>query len=377
MQGPGRFIIRIVLFLCVVAALGVALYGTLQQAFLHNAMLNGVIVATLVFGILFALRQTVRLGPEVEWMRKIDETGRTRSMPNLLRPVATMAHGRDGVPQLSPVALRSVLDGVAARLDESRELSRYLISLLIFLGLLGTFWGLIKTVGSVSDVIGSLDFSGNGAAQSFTALKQGLMAPLSGMGTAFSASLFGLMGSLILGFLDLQLGQAQTAFFRDLEDWLSGIGRSNGETPYLEASEQQQPPTHYLQALVEQTAENLDQLRQVVTATDSREVKVAQNLFLLVERMDNMANVQADLKQLIQRLTELLTRPALNPEEAMQSHLRAIETTLAHMAGDLAQGRKDLTNDLRAELKLIARTIGTVRQTADTSFGVHRLPPEG
>ncbi len=263
MQGPGQYIARIFLFLAIVAGLGVLLHETLREAFLHNPMLNGVIVAALFFGIVFVLRQTIRLGPEVQWMRTIEETGGTRNLPNLLRPVATMAQGHEGVPKMSPVALRSVLDGVAARLDESRELSRYLISLLIFLGLLGTFWGLIKTVGSVSDVIGALDFSGTGT-QGFTALKTGLQAPLGGMGTAFSASLFGLMGSLILGFLDLQLGQAQTAFFRNLEDWLSGVGKIHVETPYLEGGEENNPSTQYLHALVEQTAENLDRLQKIV-----------------------------------------------------------------------------------------------------------------
>ena len=378
MQGPARYLIRIVLFLGIVAALGFVLSGTLLQAFAHNPMLNGVILATLLFGIMFILRQTARLGPEVQWMRNMDEIGRTRAMPNLLRPVATMAQGSEGVPQMSPVALRSVLDGVAARLDESRELSRYLISLLIFLGLLGTFWGLIKTVGSVSDVIGTLDFSGEGGAQSMDALKSGLQKPLTGMGTAFSASLFGLMGSLVLGFLDLQLGQAQTTFFRSLEDWLSGVGKIASDTPYLDAGKEAPPPTHYLHALVEQTAENLDKLRQTVVATESRDRQLGQNLLLLVERMDNLSASHTDLKLLIARMGEVVARPTVNLDDSAQAHLRSMDATLTRLSGELAEGRKELTDELRTEIKLIARTLGALSGAARTGGVLSARPqPDG
>jgi hypothetical protein len=119
--------------------------------------------------------------------------------------------------------MRSILDSIASRLDESRETTRYLVGLLIFLGLLGTFWGLLLTTSSVGQTISALNTEGKDTATVFQELKTGLEAPLRGMGTAFSASLFGLAGSLILGFLDLQAGQAQTRFYNELEEWLSGI----------------------------------------------------------------------------------------------------------------------------------------------------------
>ena len=286
MQGPSRYIAHMVLFLIAVGALGGVLSITLKTAFLNNPGLNSVILAVLGVGILYILLQTIRLGPEVEWMRTIDERGPTRALPDLLRPVSTMTKGREGVPSLTPVTLRSVLDGVAMRLDESRELARYLTSLMIFLGLLGTFWGLIKTVGSVSAVIGNLDFSGSTPTAGFSALKDGLQAPLSGMGTAFSASLFGLAGSLILGFLDLQLGQAQSTFFRNLEDWLSGATKTQSALPYLDA---EPGSAHYLQALVEQTAENIDQLR--ISMHGQHEATRATTLALndLVEQLSVLA----------------------------------------------------------------------------------------
>jgi hypothetical protein len=286
MQKPTRYIIHMILFLAAVAALAALLYGTLAEAFLHNPALNSVILAVLVIGILYILAQTIRLGPEVEWTRTVDEQGPTRSRPDLLRSISAMTKESGGPPALPPVTLRSVLDGVALRLDESRELARYLTSLMIFLGLLGTFWGLIKTVGSVSAVIGSLDFSGTTPTQGFAALKDGLQAPLNGMGTAFSASLFGLSGSLILGFLDLQLGQAQSRFFRGLEDWLSGASKTTPSLPYLDGDV---GSSHYLQALVEQTAENLDQLRQSVAGTNEANRATNHTLTALVEQLGVLA----------------------------------------------------------------------------------------
>jgi hypothetical protein len=334
MTGPRQYVVRMALFLAAVAILGAALFPVLQQAFVNNPVLNGVIVAAMLIGIAFTLRHTIQLGPEVEWMKTVEENGRTRVMPKLLRPVATMARGRDGLPSLSPVALRSVLDGVGGRLDESRELSRYLISLLIFLGLLGTFWGLIRTVGAVSNVIGAMDFTGSSQAQGFTSLKQGLQAPLSGMGTAFSASLFGLAGSLVLGFLDLQLGQAQTAFFRNLEDWLSGASTAQPTMPYLDGDHAPQPA--YLQALVEQTAENLDHLRTTFEAAEESRRAMSASFQQLVERLGGMNDSNADVKLLLQRMND----------------------TLARMAVELPQERQQLTQDLRSDLRLIARTVG-------------------
>jgi hypothetical protein len=361
MQGPRLYIVRIVLFLMVVAALAGVLSPVLVRAFMNNPALNGVIVATLLIGIVFILRHTVRLGPEVEWMRTIDENGRTRVMPNLLRPVASMSQGRDGLPTLSPVTLRSVLDGVGARLDESRELSRYLINLLIFLGLLGTFWGLINTVGAVSNVIGALDFTGNGSsAAGFASLKQGLQAPLNGMGTAFSASLFGLSGSLVLGFLDLQLGQAQTAFFRNLEDWLSGATKVQNNVPYLESGDNLSSP-QYVQALVENTAEAIEKLRASLSAGDEERRAATHAIVQLGGRLDALAETQAALNAAIQRIG------GTGPDETAHMLLRTANQTLTRLADDIGAGRRQTTQDIRGDLKLIARILG----------GASNPPPEG
>jgi hypothetical protein len=137
--------------------------------------------------------------------------------------MATMLRDRKGHVTLSTTSMRSIMDSIGTRLDEARELSRYLVGLLIFLGLLGTFWGLLQTISSIGLTIGALDTNATDSTVIFEELKAGLESPLQGMGTAFSSSLFGLSGSLILGFLDLQAGQAQNRFYNELEDWLSSV----------------------------------------------------------------------------------------------------------------------------------------------------------
>ena len=188
-------------------------------------VLNGVIVGALLLGMFQSYRMVGRLFPEVRWInhfRDSDVKADQVRQPRLLGPMATLLRNRQNAT-LSPLSMRSLLDSLASRLDESRDLSRYLVGLLIFLGLLGTFWGLLATVTSVGDAIRALDVTSSQSSTVFEELKTGLERPLAGMGLSFSSSLFGLAGSLILGFLDLKAAQAQNRFYNDLEDWLSTI----------------------------------------------------------------------------------------------------------------------------------------------------------
>ena len=222
---PQVFLMRMIIFLILVAFLGAILYAQIWRAFLANPALNGLILGVLLVGIVYTFRQVLRLYPEIRWVNKfrVSDPGlKVQKPPVLLAPMATMMRDRQGLLSLSTSSMRSILDSIGARLDESRETTRYLVGLLIFLGLLGTFWGLLETISSVGATIGALDASGDSLVV-FEELKAGLEAPLSGMGTAFSSSLFGLAGSLVLGFLDLQAGQAQNRFYNELEDWLSAI----------------------------------------------------------------------------------------------------------------------------------------------------------
>ena len=223
---PQIYLWRMIIFLIIAAFIALILYRQAYTAFLSNPGLNSVIIAVLVIGIALAFRQILRLFPEIRWVNtfRIAEPGvEAERPPVLLAPMATLLGDRIGRMAISTQTMRSILDSILMRLDEDRDMSRYLVSLLVFLGLLGTFWGLLQTVSAVADTISALDVSSGNTGVIFENLKEGLAKPLGGMGVAFSSSLFGLAGSLILGFLDLQAGQAQGMFYNDLEDWLSTV----------------------------------------------------------------------------------------------------------------------------------------------------------
>ncbi len=226
LSSPWVYLWRMIIFLIIAALIGLILYRQIATAFMSNPGLNGLIIGVGVIGVLLTFRQVIRLFPEVSWVNgfRIGDRGiEVRRPPILLGPMATLLGNKAGEMALSPSTMRSILDSIDTRLDEAREMARYLTGLLVFLGLLGTFWGLLQTISSVGATIQSLDVGSGDANVIFEDLKAGLEAPLSGMGTAFSSSLFGLTGSLILGFMDLQAGQAQNRFYNELEDWLSTV----------------------------------------------------------------------------------------------------------------------------------------------------------
>jgi hypothetical protein len=228
LSSPTIFLVRMLVFLVLCALIAVVLYKQIFTAFLANPGLNALIGAVLLIGIILAFRQVIRLYPEVSWVNnfRIADPGlAVERRPKLLAPMAAILGGeRSGRMTITQQTMRHLLDSMATRLDEARDISRYMTGLLVFLGLLGTFWGLIETVGSVGKVIDGLKVGGDAGAL-FDTLKEGLAAPLGGMGISFSSSLFGLAGSLILGFLDLQSSQAQNRFYTDLEDWLASTVR--------------------------------------------------------------------------------------------------------------------------------------------------------
>jgi len=224
LSSPRIVILSMVIFLIIVAFLAAVLMRQIHTFFVTNPGLNGLIFGVLLIGILLAFGQVLRLLPEIRWVNSFrdgERDGTTRP-PVLLAPMRALI-GRRQSMALTTTSTRTILDSIASRLDESRDISRYLIGLLVFLGLLGTFWGLLETVGSIGQTIQSLDPSSGSTTDVLDSLKAGLQAPLSGMGTAFSSSLFGLSGSLILGFLDLQSGRAQNRFYTELENWLSSV----------------------------------------------------------------------------------------------------------------------------------------------------------
>jgi hypothetical protein len=246
LSSPRIFLVRMLVFLVLCGLLTVVLYKQIVTAFFANPGLNALIGLVLLIGTILSFRQVIRLYPEVAWVNnfRIADPGLAIARhPTLLAPMAAILGGeRTGRMSISQQTMRHLLDSIATRLDEARDISRYMTGLLVFLGLLGTFWGLIETVGSVGKVIDGLKVGGDAGAL-FDTLKEGLAAPLGGMGISFSSSLFGLAGSLILGFLDLQSSQAQNRFYTDLEDWLastvreySGEGAGGGASGELQAA---------------------------------------------------------------------------------------------------------------------------------------------
>jgi hypothetical protein len=224
LEKPTVHLVHMLVFTLVVVILAAVLFPNIRNAFMANPGLNALIIVTLVLGMLYAFRMVWRLGPEVNWVNEF-RMGQPNEQPSpvLLGPMATLLGDANRRTVLSPQTMRSLLDSLASRLDESRDLLRYLVGLLIFLGLLGTFWGLLETVSSVGDAIRNLDVTATQSTSVFEELKTGLQRPLAGMGLSFASSLFGLAGSLILGFMDLKASQAQNRFYHNFEDWLSTI----------------------------------------------------------------------------------------------------------------------------------------------------------
>ncbi|MHB2165550.1 flagellar motor protein MotA [Alsobacter sp. R-9] len=304
---PRVYLLRMLVFVILAGLLATILYRSIVEAFFANPGLNGTILGVLFIGIILAFRQVIRLFREVRWVNtfRLNDPGiLPPEPPVLLMPMATLlSKGRAGI---TTVMLRSILDSVGVRLDESRDISRYLTGLLVFLGLLGTFWGLLETVSSVGKVIETMR-GGSDAANMFEDLKRGLAAPLGGMGISFSSSLFGLAGSLVLGFLDLQAGSAQNRFYSELEDWLT--------TTVIEPTAELLPP----QEGGEDVRTALERLTRSIAeggssrATNAALASLAEGIQALVQHMraeqqiirdwvESQAAREAELQKVLERL---------------------------------------------------------------------------
>jgi len=374
MTRPQVYLTRMVLFLCVVAVATTWMFvgfDTIPRAFMANRWLNGLIIGVILLGIGYIFRQIISLSPEVDWIeafRRNEPSLAVQKPPRLLASMATMLGERQGRLSLSAMSMRALLDSIASRLDESRDIARYLIALLIFLGLLGTFWGLLDTIFSVAAVVQGLSVGDGDITTIFDDLKKGLQAPLSGMGTAFSSSLFGLAGSLVLGFLDLQASQAQNRFYNDLEEWLSSLTRLGSG---FELGDGGQSVPAYVSALLEQTAESLDTLQRTLTqgessrsTADVRMLDLTEKLATLTDQMRaaqtlmvKLAENQMDLKPILQRLTDLSAQTDGGVDEATRAHIRNIDVYMTRLLEETVSGRTQLIDGLRSEIKLLARTI--------------------
>jgi len=376
------YLIRMAVFLAVVLIAAVFIAPQLQDAFLANLWLNGLILLILLVGIVYSFVQVLGLRSEIHWLETLRRESRgglvfpgtlsQESPPKLLGPMMTMIGDRAGRLSLSTMSMRTLLDTIHARIEESHEISRYVIGLLIFLGLLGTFWGLLDTVNAVGETIGGLSGGSGDAVALFEELKGGLQAPLAGMGTAFSSSLFGLAGSLVLGFLELSSGQAHNRFLNELEEWLSSVTKLGSGGSF--SGEGDQPVSAYVHALLEKTADSLEQLQRTVARGEEDRASVNQNLSALTERLSNLtdhmrteqsvmlsiAETQASLKSLLSKIADGGEIGGI--DKATKGHIRNLDLRLERMSSDIAHGRDSAVEELRGEIRLLTRTLAAMAE---------------
>jgi len=375
MRNTRNALIWMSLFLLVVALVVAVLSVPLARAFMANPVFNGLILFVLLAGLVINFRQVMILAPEMRWIERFRRAdapdAATLPRTRLLGAMARLLTGRHGEQfTLSTTSLRTLLDGIRSRLDESRDISRYIIGLLVFLGLLGTFWGLLDTLTGVSAVISGLNLGGEDVSTAFRALQSGLEAPLSGLGTAFSSSLFGLAGALVLGFIDLQAGHAQNRFYNELEEWLAGQTRlSSGGM----ASEGEGSVPAYIQALLEQTADSLDKLQRIMSKGEESRRGADQRLESLIAEVAALAEqsrgdhkallgvvrTQGELQGVLQSLSDATTS-GTETDRQLRDQLQHLAQTLEGVRDTLGAERTELIDTLREEIRLLTRTVARV-----------------
>jgi hypothetical protein len=302
--GPWRYIVWMAVFTLAVAAIGVTLIGPLEAAFRSNMAINGLILGVLVIGVVYTYAQALSIGPAARWLVRFRSAEHPSSLPvppAMIAPMASMIGDTDGRARLSTGSVRTVLDSLGARMAEAGAFTRYFGRLLIFLGLLGTFWGLLQVVQDVGAAVSAVSANAAGDVDA-TQLMAAIEDPIQGMGTAFASSLFGLGGSLVIGFLDLQASRAQNRFFNEVEEWLSSISRVAAAGPASGGDGEMSGA--YVGALLEQTADTLDRLAHT-----------------------------------------------------LERHTRQLDTTLQRFGEDAREGQQEAIRALRDEIKVLVRTL--------------------
>lgn len=306
MKDLSKYILRMIIFLIIITIFFSYNISELKSFFITNSTLNGLISFFFLFGIILMFRQILILRPEIIWLDTfISEKSKKNKIvknPELLKPVAQIMKSQTGNLNLSQTDMRSILESIENRLIETRETSRYFIGLLVFLGLLGTFWGLLETINSVGTTVKALDFNQN-TDDLFIVLKEGLEKPLGGMGTAFSSSLFGLGGSLILGFLDLQSGQAQNRFYNEIEEKLAFFTKLS-LFPDKEIKSDFAPA--YIESLIENTSENLKRSEADIKQQNINQELISKSLSEINLYLNNNINVNKDIKEEIKILSKTI-----------------------------------------------------------------------
>lgn len=365
------YFIRMFMFLLCVGVVIFTLRGPLVIIFMNNAALNGLIAGALCFGIFLSFYNLRRLQHELAWLSCYDagvENLSETPQPKILAPLALLLKENTNISSLPSMTIRSLLTSIEGRLEGYRDILRYLMGLLIFLGLLGTFWGLSQTIGAIATVIRGMNMGGSDFVQAFQDLKGGLQAPLTGMGTAFSCSLLGLSGSLIIGFLDLQGHKATTNFYHYIEERLTLVTRLSGEEGVTHSG-----PAYGL-SLFERAVEGMNQLHTLIRRSEENRSSVVKGLQVLTEKISSL-NEQLVMNQLLvkkvaenQLLLEknlLQFSAALNAgnfglDESFKQHLRNLDATSMRLLEEMVEGRNRLSTELRSEINLVAKTISAL-----------------
>jgi hypothetical protein len=380
---PVRQITLMLTVLFAVGVLGWLLHRPIAAVFASSVYLNATIGAVFLIGVFACFRAVAQMVASVSWIEgfAVDRPGHEFiEPPALLSPLAGLLRDARARASISASSARTILDSVGDRLEERREITRYIANLLIFLGLLGTFWGLSITVPAVVDTIRSMapepgDAGGGGGAAVFDRLMRGLEDQLGGMGTAFASSLLGLAGSLVVGLLELFVGHAQNRFHRELEEWLSSFTRV-GLDPDAGAAE-------VAAALIERTAAQIEALARLAESADARRGAVEERVATLadaVQRLTATLSAQAHAPAgdpgaaarhtaLLERIAAALEHRAA-PETAMESdaevraRIRNIDRQLLRLLEEVATGRQDAVAELRAELASVGRAVGALADAA-------------
>ncbi len=371
---PVRQILLMLIVIGAVAAGAYVVYPRVAPVFAASPFLNGTIGVVFVVGVLACFLQVTQLISAVTWIEDFarDRPGfDIKRPPRLLAPLAALLRTRGARMQIGSSSARSILDSVATRLDEARDITRYITSLLIFLGLLGTFYGLATTIPAVVNTIQSLaPQAGESSTAIFARLIGGLEAQLGGMGTAFASSLLGLAGSLVVGLLELFAGHGQNRFYRELEEWLSGITRvgfSAGDSDMAAESAM-------FATLMDQMTEQFDALNTTFIESDQSRAAVDEKLGALaasVERLSQKVSEDANINATLARIAEgqenliaainAVTARPMSDADAMEaetrSRLRSIDVQLLRILEELTAGRQESTTELRRDLARLTRVI--------------------
>ncbi len=387
---PVRQIVQMLIVLALVGAGVWAIYPNVAPVFLANVWLNGLIAAVFVIGVFSCFAQVYQLTTSVRWIEDFAIGGaRSGAVPRLLVPLAALLRTRGANRKISSASAGSILESVATRIEEARDITRYLVSLLIFLGLLGTFYGLATVVPGVVETIRSLaPQDGEGGVEIFNRLMSGLEIQLEGMGTAFSSSLLGLAGSLVVGLLELFASRGQNRFYRELEEWLSSITRlgfAHGDT---ELSGE----TGAMVAVLDQMAEQMDQMREALMrsvaagrTTDDKLSEVATAVTGLTRQMEHGDRTSEALARVAETQEALVARldrgghgdygGGAGDDGEARMRLRSIDVQLLRMLEELSAGRQETVADIRADIAQLTKELRRLRGPGPAGGGPAGVDP--